>query len=53
MFLEYLTITMIGLSIMLCVGGSIFLAYNNVSGWGWFLFIALLLSTGLKVHIGN
>lgn len=53
MFMEYFTLTMITLSILMCIGGAAFLAYNKVSGWGWFLFIALLLSTGLKIHIGN
>lgn len=27
----------------MCVGGAIYLAANHGEGWGWFLFVALLL----------
>ena len=50
---EYFVMTMIALSVMMCIGGAAFLAYHKVSGWGWFLFIAFLLSTGFKIHIGG
>lgn len=53
MFIEYFTLTMIGLSILTSVGGAAFLAYNKVSGWGWFLFIAVILASGLNIHIGG
>lgn len=26
------------------------LAYNKIQGWGWFLFIAFIIATGIKVH---
>jgi len=27
---------------ILCIVGSILLAYNGIGGWGWFLVIALM-----------
>lgn len=26
------------------------LAYKKIEGWGWFLLIALVLASGLKIH---
>lgn len=50
---DYFVMTMILIAVLMCIGGAVFLAYNKVSGWGWFLFIAFLISTGFKVNIGG
>ena len=34
---------LLAIAISISVAFSGVLAYNNVSGWGWFLFVALML----------
>ena len=30
---------------IICASGAVFLAYNKIEGWGWFLFVAFLCHT--------
>lgn len=34
---------MVGLVSVICMISSIFLAISSISGWGWFLFVGLLV----------
>lgn len=34
------------------IAGTVFLAYNDKPGWGWLIFIAVMLST-ISIRIGN
>jgi len=40
---------MLGTAIFACVGIAGAMAYDNKSGWGWFLFIAVLILSGIKI----
>jgi hypothetical protein len=31
---------------MICAGSAFYMAINGISGWGWFLFVALLFGVG-------
>lgn len=37
----------------ICVTPSAILAFNGKEGWGWFLFIGLLLSGGVSIKTHN
>jgi hypothetical protein len=51
--IDYFALAGILIAVLMCVGGAVFLAYHKVSGWGWFLFLAFLISTGFKINIGG
>jgi hypothetical protein len=27
----------------ICIGGAVYMAVNGISGWGWFLFVGVLV----------
>lgn len=43
---------LLGIGTILCILGSLVLCYLDKSGWGWFLFIGLLLG-GSTYDVGN
>lgn len=49
--MEYIMLVLVAFSIILSIVVAGHLCYNNKSGWGWFLFIAFILASGLKIHI--
>lgn len=49
--MDYFVLTAMVTAVLSCIGISGFLCYKGIEGWGWFLFIALMLSTGFKVVI--
>lgn len=34
---------------IICIGGAIYMAANNISGWGWFLAIGAILAVSLTI----
>ena len=44
---------LLAIAISISIAFSGFLAYNKVSGWGWFLFIALMLGFVLADMVGH
>ncbi len=32
----------------ICVGAAIYMVSNDVEGWGWFLFVAVLISPAIS-----
>lgn len=40
------SIFMVNLVSILCISGAILLAYNDKSGWGWLLFVAIICAGG-------
>jgi phage tail protein X len=40
-----LILLLANLSSIACVIGAIILAFHGIAGWGWFLFLAVLLHT--------
>lgn len=48
-FLINFLIAVLGSSIVLSIAIAGVLAYNDMQGWGWFLFIAFMLASSIKV----
>lgn len=39
-------------TVVAAIAGAVFLAYNDRPGWGWLIFIAIILATA-TIHIGD
>lgn len=38
----------IGIPVTACVGAAVYMAIHGIEGWGWFLFVGLLIAGALK-----
>lgn len=51
--MDYFVIIVLAISVLASIGSAAVLAYKGVTGWGWFLFLAFMMSTGFKIHLGQ
>lgn len=49
--MDYFMLGLVGASILSCVSIAGLMAYKGIEGWGWFLFVAVLLTSGFKIHV--
>lgn len=42
-------VIVVKLPTIFAIGAAAWLAFNNKEGWGWFLFVAVLITSSVKI----
>ena len=38
---------------IICFSTAFWLLYNQIEGWGWFLFVGVIVMVSVQEHLGN
>ena len=47
---DILFVVLTKLPTLACIGAATWLEFNNKEGWGWFLFVAVLVTSSIKIE---